>query len=397
MYNGAADTFGARRLVMKSSVARLATLLVGIALFGCQPNTPPAATGSQQPSETAAVSARAALYEAKTRYEYPDAIARLEQAVADGANDATTRFALVYGYLKTGRYDKALPLADGIEDADLSASDKVWLQALQARAADDPRREIAAWQRVVATYPADRWAWYELAVARSTVEDYPAAAHAAAQALSLVADPAKWEASWIYYLQAKALFRAGRYEQAVAAGTAGRENQTTWRSTYYRTALAQIAAGDAAMKDTFVDEYRDISTREGRNNTSYTEANLALAFYELGDFERGITHAREAYELDQSGYQSWALAYNLAESGRVEDAMQIMERAAVAFPEDAHVQAAKGWVLFRLGRHEDALAAVTNAQGLSARRVHYIQRMRTTIAAALADPDGAEPERPWLG
>lgn len=349
--------------------------------------------------EAASSAARDALFGAQTRHEYPDAVSRLERASRDAPDDVKARIALAYGYLKLSRYDEARAAIAELETRRdrLDENDELWLSALGARVEDDTGREIAAWRRLVDTYPQERWAFYELAVALSTTEEYALAARAAERALRLEPDPAKWEASWIYYLRSKALFRAGRYGEAAAAAEAGRVNESTWRSTYFRMALAMIATGDTEIADNFPDEYRAISQREGRNNEAYTEANLALGFYELRYYDSAIEHARRAYALEPGGYQSWALAYSLAENGQAAEALEVMERAAASFPEDAHVSAARGWTLFRLGRLEEALQAVSAAQTKAPRRIFYIERMLDTIRSAIADPDGKPQAGPWLG
>lgn len=354
-------------------------------------------TAAPTPAATT-VSARDALFSAGSRFEYPDIVSQLEEALAAAPNDAETRLALVYGYLKIGEYDKAraqVNQTQGRRDR-LDQRGRLWLDAFETRINDEPRREIDAWQRVVDVSPDDRWAHYEHAVSLANVENYAGAAAAATRALRIEPDPREWEASWIYYLQSKSLARSGQHQAAVASAAAARGSATTWRSTFFRMALAQIAAGDTALSDTVADDYRRISSIDGRNNLSYTEANIALFFYELGDYERAVDHARRAYDLDPKGYQAWALSYNLTEMGRAEEGLEIIEKAAVEFPDDAHVLAARGWTLFRLGRMEEARQSLIAAQANSERKVFYIDRMRKTIETALGGGE-ADVDAPWLG
>ena len=377
---------------------RLSLLLIFVALItACT-----ATTGNGPTAVTTAVTSTTpmsdALLDAQTRFEYPAIVSRLENTVAESPTDVTARLSLVYGYLKTGQYHKARPEAEWLQQHGdrLGANAKLWLAALRARIDDDSTREIAAWRRVVAANPRDRWAHYELAAALSMVEDYAGAAVQAARALQIEPDPGQWEASWVHYLLSKALTRSGQHEQAIAVAEASSGNATTWRSTYFRMALAQIAAGDAQLAETFADDYRQVSIADGRNNESYTEANIALFFYELGDYERAIGHARKAYELDPKGYQSWALAYNLTENGLAREGLQIMDKAAAEFPNDPHVLAARGWTLYRMGRHEEAREMLIEAQANSERKIFYIDRIRETIEAALNGGD-AKARAPWLG
>ncbi|MFK7888667.1 MAG: tetratricopeptide repeat protein [Gammaproteobacteria bacterium] len=304
------------------SVVLLATAFAGCAVTSPQRN--------ESSSET--VSARDALYNAKTRYEYPSIIEALETAAGQDPRNSATRLSLVYAFLKRGQYDKARPYVASLlrDPAGLDATERLWLDALDAQVSDRPFATIEGWHAVTQAFPTDRWAWYELATASANIEDYSGAANAAGEALRIESDPAKWEASWIYYLQSKALFRSGQVDGAIAAARAGKSNASTWRSTYFRMAIAQVAGGNREVADGFVQTYQDISKREGRNNAAYTAANIALFYYELGQYERAIEYAQEAYGPGGGSYPMWALSYSLVEAGRVDEALEVIARSMMA-------------------------------------------------------------------
>lgn len=356
---------------------------------------------------TTTTTAEHALYEkgieqllgAKTRFEYPDAIATLEQAVAAAPNHGPSRIALAYALLKQSKFDDAkshLAAAQAMADK-LVPVDQLWLAGMQARVDDDVEREITAWERLTTEIPDNRWAWYELAVAHSLAGRWAESADAAAAALEVEPDPSQWEASWIYYLHSKGLYRSGQVEASVAAGEAGRSNATTWRSTFYRLALGQVAAGQGGAEEA-MEEYWSISNTEGRNSESYTEANVALFYFELGDYLSAVRHARRALELGSDAYQYWTLIYSLTESGAVEEAKTVAAAAASAFPQDPYVLAAQGWALYRAGDLEQAQAALLAARAASPRRHGRAEAGLTVVEAAIAN-EQAEPAPPipWLG
>ncbi len=350
--------------------------------------------------ESSAMRARDALYNAATRYEYPAAIEALQAVVDQSPQDATSRLALVYGHLKRGQYDKARPHVAHLQTnpAALNTKERLWLAAFEAKVADRPVETVDRWRSVVRAFPDDRWGWYELATASANLEDYTVAASAAAQALRIESDPAKWEASWIYYLRSKALFRSGKYDAAVAAARAGKDNASTWRSTYFRMAIAQIASGDQQVAASFVDNYRAISAREGRNNESYTQANIALFYYELGEYDLAVKYAQKAHQLDAASYPTWALSYCLAEAGDMAQALDVIDAAANKFPDDPHVAAAHGWALFRAGQLAQAVEVLKAAAGKSSRDIFYILQMRETIERVLAEDTRIDSvAAPWLG
>ena len=338
------------------------------------------------------------LFEAKTRYEYPNAIELLLKAAEERPDDGAVRVALAYAFTKVGDYPAVVEQgALAARDPGLSRKDALWLAALQARAEDDVNREIAAWKEVVRQLPDDRWGWYELAVAESTAEHLDAASAAAAQALAIESNPARWEASWIYYLHSKALYRAGRYAEAAAAAAAGADNATTWRSTFYRQALAQVKTGKTTA-DEAMRYYRSISDSEGRNSKSYTEANVALFHFELGDYARAADHARTALELNKGAYQYWSLGFSLIEGGRVEEAKTILETARAEHPDDIFVMAALAWARYRMGDLEGARTLLHDARRQSPRRNLRVEQQLDIVEAAIAEPDlPPAPAIPWLG
>ncbi len=342
------------------------------------------------------------LFDAPNRYAYPDAVAALDAVVADDPQDPKANLLLVYALGKSGKYDKAKAhLLAATQGKDrLAPRDQLWLAALAARVNDEKADEPMQWRRVVDAYPNDRWAWYELASSHLTLEQFEQSAEAARQALSVEPDPARWEASWIYYLHSKALYRSGRYAEAVTAAEAGRANQTTWRSTFFRMAMAQAAAGQVEDIESLVNRYREISLEEGRNNESYTEANIALFYHELGDYARAVEHARRSAVLESGAYQSWALAYCLTDNQQPQEALEVLEAASEKYPTDPHVMASRGYALLALGRLEEARASIEAADAASPRKNFFFSQLAARIerqASGSASSDSDREPRLWLG
>ncbi|MBB6064331.1 tetratricopeptide repeat protein [Pseudoxanthomonas broegbernensis] len=60
-----------------------------------------------------------------------------------------------------------------------------------------------------------------------------------------------------------------------------------------------------------------------------------------------------------------ALGYTLADrTTRYQEALELIDRARVAEPDDAAIADSYGWVLYRLGRHEEALVELRRAWGM---------------------------------
>ncbi len=339
------------------------------------------------------------LYEPVNRYEFPDAIPLLEKAVARDPEQAEAWVALAYAYQKVGRFDDARQTAhDSAEFIEGWTEPQIaWMSAIWTQAIDAPNA-TSAWRHVTELDPNNRWAWYELSAAALVREDFDAAVTAADAALKIAPDPRRWEGSWVYYLRSKALFRAGRPADAAAAAAAGKSNTTTWRATYFRQMLGVVAGVDAGREDEFVNEYRAISAAEGRNSTAYTELNLSLFFFELGDMPKAIEFARRGLALEDSVYGTWALGYALAENGEAAEALNIVDAALADKPANAQLLNAKAWALYRLGRFVEARDALTAARLASRRRSAHIEKLMGIVEATMASPDKAQIARlEWLG
>ncbi|MFK7958071.1 MAG: tetratricopeptide repeat protein [Lysobacterales bacterium] len=379
-------------------------LVIGIVILcGCEPSEPgnkSLANTQETLSATPFEQGKALVFDAPTRYEYPKAIELLEQAISESPEDPAAHATLAYAYAKRSNYPKILEHVEKAKAgaASFSESQRVWLAALTAKANDQRALEVSHWQDAVALEPNNRWAWYELASAHANIPDYAAAALAAEKALSIEPDPARWESSWIYYLHSKALFRNGQAAEAVVAAAKGEGLETTWRSTYYRMAMAQIAAGDQQVAESFVDDYRKISNTEGRNSESYTEANIALFYFELGNFSAATKHAQNAFELDPKAYQTWTLSFSQSEMGQPQLGLDTAEAGLSQFPDDPMLMAAKAWALFRLGQTEQASSAIAAAQTGSKRSVHFFEKVQGLIVQSVATPSIATSAKvPWLG
>lgn len=340
------------------------------------------------------------LYNADTRFEYPKAVERLEAALKSNPDSAETKFHLAYAYVKRSKYDDSKALLESLADDDsgLTESQKFWLSAMTAKVEDQTSAEIQAWKKIVANNPADRWAWYELSSVQSTAELYADAAMSSEKALEAEPDAAKWESSWIYYLLSKAYYRSGEPEAGIAAAQKGKDNKTTWRSTYFRQSLAELKSGERTDHEDVVSDYIEVSNSEGRNNITYTYANIALFYHELGDLQNAEIFARKAYEVDPKGYQTWALGFILADNGKAKEGLELLTAGAEEFPEDNYVHAAKGWTEYRLGDLREAQLSFAKALENTGRRNYSIEGMAATINEAANNPDlPAVPQIPWLG
>jgi tetratricopeptide (TPR) repeat protein len=273
------------------------------------------------------------------------------------------------------------------------------LQVAQANLDGDPRAEIEALEAIAKLRPQDRWVRYDIARAWGELEDFRRSVESARQALALGGPAANWEASWIHYLHSKSAFRGGDAREAIAAADAGRNERTTWRSTLYRRAIGEFAAGDEAAGKRSLEEYVRYAREEGRTSEAMLRFNLGVFWHELGrtdEAERELLAGR-ALEPD-NGYGLWALGYVLIDRpGGVAEGLALIDRALAKRPDDRMLVAARGWALYRAGRLPEALAELEHAEKLGGGWDQRLTEQLGEVRAAIADPKRPPaPRTRWL-
>jgi tetratricopeptide (TPR) repeat protein len=350
---------------------------------GCSATTPRIAEPSPALQE-----GRELLYGAANRFEYPRAIELLAQAVGEAPENSPARLDLAYAYLKRGRYTDAEAQLNAVpaDGRGLRAKQQLWASALRLKVQDRVAEEAEAWARITQADPNDRWAWYEQASALASLRQFEAASAAAAAAVAAEPDPKRWESSWLYYLHSKALYRNGDYAQAARAAARGKGNATTWRSTYFRQAMAEIKTGAIADPETAVAEYLRISNAEGRNTNATTYANIALFYFELGDFDAAVRYARQAVAEDDGAYPQWTLAFSLAEAGQEKAGEKVAAAALENHPTNRYLLAAQGWARYRNGQCAASVEDLQAAKDVGPRRNHHLEALLGHALRCSNDP-----------
>lgn len=153
-------------------------------------------------------------------------------------------------------------------------------------------------------------------------------------------------------------------------------------------ALKQVHAiqGDAVVDDEVRrDAYLLEAELEQRNGDSTAEMNVltrglaaypddsallyarALAWERNDDVPRAEADLRKILVAEPENVAALnALGYTLADrTHRYQEALELIDRARVAEPDNAAIVDSYGWVLYRLGRNEDALIHLRRAWGLN--------------------------------
>lgn len=346
------------------------------------------------------ISGKATLLNAVNFTDVADATKLLEKEIEMDNGDISNHVALIYAYTRVNNFTAASELINQIErlNVQFSRSDQLWFDALKAKTSDEPEDEIEAWNRLLNSFSNDRWAHYELASIYYRTEQYDLTVEAIKKALKIAPNDEKWGASYIYYLQSKSLHRIERYEEAIAAAEIGMRNPATKRATTYRKAMALAALGKETEAEATLEEYRNFSKTNENVNLSALKTNIALYYFELGNFGQALQYAQEGVMMSDGVYQSWALGYILIESGEPEKGLSILEKAKFKYPNNVNILAAIGWAQYRLYEYEEAYSFLMAAKAASKRKNSGVERDLEIVNAVLNNPDLKQvPTVLWFG
>ena len=143
----------------------------------------------------------------------------------------------------------------------------------------------------------------------------------------------------------------------------------TLAETFPDTLRFRVALGDTLMQQDRFAEARDaydlaISRFEADLATQWpTYFQRAIAAHKLGDWPAAEADFRKALELspEQPTVLNY-LGYSLVERReKLDEALDMIERAVAARPDRGYIVDSLGWVLYRLGRYDEAVVQMERA------------------------------------
>lgn len=167
--------------------------------------------------------------------------------------------------------------------------------------------------------------------------------------------------------RADALHASGRTQAAIDALVA-------LTKTYPEMANVHATLGDAYRRakqfDAAVPAYdQAIELQERKNQPNwFVFYTRAIALERLGIWDRAEADFRRALELNPEQPQVLNyLGYSLVEKrSKLPEALNMIERAAAARPDSGYIIDSLGWVLYRLGRYDEAVEPMERASELEA-------------------------------
>lgn len=322
--------------------------------------------------------------------ELSEAAAVLEKLVDE--NPAQARFVVFYAQLlrRLGERDRALEvMADALARMPESTSIRLTYARLLVDAGrfTDARTEF---ERLVEEQPNDKDIRYALAVVLMQVDDLEAAAvhlreleydhqrrYAANYYLGQIAETAEnYEEALKHYGRvdrgehrlnaqirvAVVMAETGQVERARGHLQGLRSGNGTESVRLYR-AEAELLTRDEQLKEAMT--VYNVALKQHRENGEllYARAMLAEKLNMLEVLEQDLRDilSREPDNADALN----ALGYTLADrTDRFDEAHELIKRAHELKPDDHYIVDSLGWVLFRLGRHEEAVTHLRRAFAL---------------------------------
>jgi serine/threonine protein kinase/tetratricopeptide (TPR) repeat protein len=113
---------------------------------------------------------------------------------------------------------------------------------------------------------------------------------------------------------------------------------------------------------------KEIETLELYDRTYPTDSvpgnNLAIAYSQLGDFEKAGEGARRSMAADPNSPNAYSgLAYAYSATGRPDEAQQILDQALKRFPDSEDIHWAAQWMALSIGKRDEAQRQLTWAKG----------------------------------
>lgn len=171
--------------------------------------------------------------------------------------------------------------------------------------------------------------------------------------------PARWQAR---LRSTTVLHKLGRSDEAYAAlhelqADAAAPDDARRDAYLLEAALRQEDKNDAGELDAFA---RGLSAFPDEPEILYARA---LAWERRDDIARAEADFRKILVIDPESTAALnALGYTLADrTGRYQEALELINRARAAEPENAAIIDSYGWVLYRLGRNEEAVIELRRA------------------------------------
>ncbi len=171
-------------------------------------------------------------------------------------------------------------------------------------------------------------------------------------------------ADWYARVESGEQFVPALVRRAISLGKLGRTDEArtllhdtqAGRSedqTRLTLAESQVLRDAGRDQEAFEVLGRAIAERPDNPDLLYDQAMVAERLDRIDVLEKNL---RRIIEIDPGHAHSYnALGYTLADRGmRLEEAHALIEKALALSPDDAHIEDSMGWVLFRMGRFDQA-------------------------------------------
>ncbi|MDZ7751333.1 MAG: tetratricopeptide repeat protein [Gammaproteobacteria bacterium] len=287
----------------------------------------------------------------------PRALEIMERMVASRPDDASIRLPYARLLVSAKRYDQALEQFSTLERKAPANADVIFARALLLLQTNRVDEAAGAFERLLELGEKERTAHFylgQIAVARKdmdvALEHYDAVDRGQ------------------HYLDAQlrtaALLADENGLAAALAHLHGINTRNEQQAARVAMVEAELQADKGSLEAAMATYDRGLAEYPDNADLRYARAMLAEKMGRIDLLERDL---RAILDADPTHVQALnALGYTLADrTDRYEEAHDYIQRALKQRPDDYYILDSMGWVLYRLGRHDEALEYLRRAASLS--------------------------------
>lgn len=303
------------------------------------------------PSFISAVSDLGKIYEEQGRVD--EAIALYRGYLENNPEEISVRELLVHLLMNKERYPEAKEQLDMILDQDPDRFNALLMTGLVLAQMEKYEEALDVFKRVMESSPPNFEIVWQVGTLQRELKLYEEAIGSFQEAARLMPD--RYEPYLNLAVIYDILDRREEALQSLEKGMALAPNKVS-----LTTFRAQILAGLERYEDAI--EVLAEGLKENKDDPAILY-QLGIVYDKAGNPSKMEETMRRTIEVDPSHFDAMNyLGYTWAENGiRLDEALELVERALSLKPDAAYIIDSLGWIYFRMGRYEEALSKLLEA------------------------------------
>lgn len=321
--------------------------------------------------------------------EGEEAISWFSKAVEVDSNFINAHVFLSHAYMMLGmdrRAKQSVLVAYEKRDY-LPLKEKLTLDLLYAYFYETPQDEIKYLNQLIALDDMDPTYWHQLAFTHYKTLEYEEALKNWEQVLKITEQLGfHFSNPYMYFLMGDAYHQVGEHEKEAAVLELGLTAFPHAVMIHQYQAICAFTQGDNKKAQEILKEYKTLRQNVLHCTEAMISTGLGGIYSSAGLFKEAEEYYRESIKMEPDNLvwtrdYAWFLIDNDID---IEKGLELSESILDQFPEYWPSLDAKGWALYKLGRHEEALELLKSSWDLRPAYVHtgflHIQEIEEAIA-----------------